>query len=84
MFSADRSTLTIGTTILAAQLAAMIATGFANLFTSLFQASGLGLTATVVSTTQGVGMWLAYRNAIERGLAGGEPGRAGAALDLAS
>ena len=53
-FSDDRSVLAIGTTILAAQLVAMVANGFAGLLTSLFQATGQGLAATLMSLTQGV------------------------------
>lgn len=53
-FVADRSVLAIGVTILTAQLAAMIANGFTGLITSLFQATGRALAATVMSVTQGV------------------------------
>ena len=53
-FSADRSVLAIGGTILTAQLVAMIANGFTGLLTSLFQATGRALAATVMSVTQGV------------------------------
>ena len=53
-FVADRSVLTVGVTILAAQLVAMIANGFAGLLTSLFQATGRAVPATVMSVTQGV------------------------------
>ncbi|SOD73595.1 putative MATE family efflux protein [Jatrophihabitans sp. GAS493] len=53
-FSADRSVLAIGVTILTAQLVAMIANGFTGLLTSLFQATGRALAATVMSVTQGV------------------------------
>ena len=53
-FSADRSILAIGGTILTAQLVAMIANGFAGLLTSLFQATGQALAATLMSVTQGV------------------------------
>ena len=109
-FSADRSVLAIGTTILAAQLVAMVANGFAGLLTSLFQATGQGLAATLMSLTQGVlfipvvvlgdhwfgltgiiwaltvtegsvllvgvALWLAFRPAINRGLAEGSAERA--------
>ncbi|MFF3891076.1 MATE family efflux transporter [Streptomyces sp. NPDC001914] len=54
VFSADRSVLAIGGTILAAQLVAMIANGFAGLLTSLFQATGRAVAATVMSVTHGV------------------------------
>ena len=54
LFSADRSVLAIGGTILTAQLVAMIANGFTGLLTSLFQATGRALAATVISVTQGV------------------------------
>jgi putative MATE family efflux protein len=53
-FSDDRSVLAIGGTILTAQLVAMVANGFAGLLTSLFQATGRALAATVMSVTQGV------------------------------
>ncbi|MFE2531644.1 MATE family efflux transporter [Streptomyces sp. NPDC059371] len=53
-FSADRSVLAIGGTILAAQLVAMIANGFTGLLTSLFQATGRAVAATVMSVTQGL------------------------------
>jgi len=53
-FVADRSVLAIGVTILTAQLVAMIMNGFAGLLTSLFQATGRALPATVMSVTQGV------------------------------
>ncbi|MET7988433.1 MULTISPECIES: MATE family efflux transporter [unclassified Streptomyces] len=53
-FSADRSILGIGATILTAQLVAMIANGFTGLLTSLFQAAGRAGAATVMSLTQGV------------------------------
>ncbi len=53
-FVADRSVLAIGVTILTAQLVAMVANGFAGLITSLFQATGMAMAATVMSVTQGV------------------------------
>ncbi|WP_327233383.1 MATE family efflux transporter [Streptomyces sp. NBC_01317] len=53
-FSADPSALAVGTKILAAQLLGMIATGFANLFTSLFQAAGRAVAATVTSAARGI------------------------------
>jgi Na+-driven multidrug efflux pump len=53
-FVADPSVLSIGVTILTAQLVAMIANGFTGLLTSLFQATGLAVAATVMSVTQGV------------------------------
>ena len=53
-FVADPSVLAIGVTILTAQLVAMIANGFTGLITSLFQATGRALPATVMSVTQGV------------------------------
>jgi multidrug efflux pump len=53
-FVADPSVLSIGVTILTAQLVAMIANGFTGLLTTLFQAAGRGLAATVMSMTQGV------------------------------
>jgi Na+-driven multidrug efflux pump len=53
-FSADRSVLAIGVTILTAQLVAMVANGFTGLLTSLFQATGRAAAATAMSVTQGV------------------------------
>ena len=53
-FVADPTVLAIGVTILTAQLVAMIANGFTGLITSLFQAAGRALAATVMSVTQGV------------------------------
>ena len=53
-FVADPSVLEIGVIILTAQLVAMIANGFTGLITSLFQATGRALPATVMSVTQGV------------------------------
>ena len=53
-FVADPTVLTVGVTILAAQLVAMVANGFAGLLTSLFQATGRAVPATVMSVTQGV------------------------------
>jgi len=114
-FVADRSVLAIGVTILTAQLVAMIMNGFAGLLTSLFQATGRALPATVMSVTQGVlfipivllgnlwfglagiiwaltvtegtvllvgaVMWLASRQAIDRGLAEGSPEPAAEVLE---
>ena len=53
-FVADPSVLAIGLTILTAQLVAMIANGFSGLLTSLFQATGRAVAATVMSVTQGI------------------------------
>ena len=53
-FVADRSVLTIGATVLTAQLVAMVANGFTGLLTSLFQATGRAVAATVMSLTQGI------------------------------
>jgi putative MATE family efflux protein len=53
-FVADRSVLAVGVTILTAQLVAMVANGFTGLLTSLFQATGRAVPATVMSVTQGV------------------------------
>jgi multidrug efflux pump len=53
-FVSDRSVLAVGVTILTAQLVAMIANGFTGLITSLFQATGRALAATVMSVTQGI------------------------------
>jgi len=54
LFASNPSVLAVGATILTAQLVAMVANGFAGLLTSLFQATGRALAATVVSVTQGV------------------------------
>lgn len=54
LFSADGSVLAIGGTILTAQLVAMVANGFTGLLTSLFQATGRAVAATVMSVTQGL------------------------------
>ncbi|GAA2615889.1 MATE family efflux transporter [Paractinoplanes durhamensis] len=54
IFANDRDVLTIGATILTAQLVAMIANGFAGLITSLFQAAGRATPAIVMSMSQGV------------------------------
>ena len=114
-FVSDRSVVAIGVTILTAQLVAMVANGFTGLITSLFQATGRALAATVMSVSQGVlfipivilgnlwfglsgivwaltvteslvllvgvGLWLASRGAIDRGLAEGSPERAAEMLD---
>ena len=53
-FSSDRSVLSIGVVVITAQLTAMIANGFTGLITSLFQATGQAMAATVMSVTQGV------------------------------
>ena len=116
-FVADPSVLAIGVTILTAQLVAMIMNGFTGLLTSLFQATGRALPATVMSVTQGVlfipivilgnlwfglagiiwsltategivfavgvVMWLASRQAIDRGLAEGSAERADQILEQA-
>jgi multidrug efflux pump len=114
-FVADRSVLAVGVTILTAQLVAMIANGFTGLITSMFQATGRALAATVMSVTQGVlfipvvllgnlwfglagiiwaltatecavlvvgvGLWIAYRGAIQQGLAEGSAQRAEEVLE---
>ena len=114
-FVSDPSVLTIGVVVLTAQLVAMIANAFTGLITSLFQATGRALAATITSVTQGIlfipvvllgnlwfgltgiiwaltvteiavlitglALWIAFRGAIERGLAGGSPERAEAALE---
>ncbi|MGW8564836.1 MATE family efflux transporter [Isoptericola sp. NPDC055881] len=54
VFVADPAVLTIGATILTAQLVAMIANAFAGLVTSLFQATGRAVPAIVMSVSQGV------------------------------
>jgi multidrug efflux pump len=53
-FSADRSVLAIGVTVLTAQLVAMLANGFTGLLTSVFQATGRAAAATAMSVTQGI------------------------------
>jgi MATE family, multidrug efflux pump len=54
LFSADASVLSIGTTIICAQLVAMVANGLTGLVTSLFQATGRAVQAMAMSTLQGV------------------------------
>ena len=114
-FSGDHAVLTIGVTILVAQLVATVANGFAGLITSLFQATGRARPAIIMSMSQGilflpivllgnhlfglpgiiwaltvteglvfvvgVGMWLAARRSIDRGLADGSTERAEAVLE---
>ncbi|MER5648322.1 MATE family efflux transporter [Streptosporangium sp. NPDC002524] len=53
-FSADRSVLAIGVTVLTAQLVAMVVNGFTGLITSLFQAAGRSAAAIVMSVAHGV------------------------------
>ncbi|MBL7254272.1 MATE family efflux transporter [Paractinoplanes lichenicola] len=53
-FSADHAVLTIGVTILVAQLVATVANGFTGLITSMFQAAGLAKPAIVMGMAQGV------------------------------
>lgn len=53
-FLPDPSVLLLAATILTAQLVAMVANGFTGLLTSLFQATGRVMPATVMSMTQGV------------------------------
>jgi multidrug efflux pump len=53
-FVANPAVLGIGATIITAQLVSMIFNGFAGLITSLFQATGRALPATIISVTQGV------------------------------
>ncbi len=54
VFAADSSVVAVGATVLAAQLVAMIANGFAGLITSLFQAAGRAVAATTMSVAQGL------------------------------
>jgi putative MATE family efflux protein len=54
LFVANPEYLALGATILTAQVVSMIFNGFTGLITSLFQAAGLALPATIVSITQGV------------------------------
>ena len=53
-FVADPALLSLGAVIITAQLVSMIFNGFTGLITSLFQATGRALPATIMSTTQGV------------------------------
>lgn len=53
-FVSDRSLLALGATIITAQLVSMVFNGFAGLITSLFQATGRILPATIMSMTQGI------------------------------
>jgi multidrug efflux pump len=54
LFVSDRSLLSLGAIIITAQLVSMIFNGFTGLITSLFQATGRALPATIMSITQGV------------------------------
>lgn len=54
VFVSDPTVLRIGVIVLTAQLVAMIANAFTGLVTSLFQATGRALAATIMSVTQGV------------------------------
>jgi multidrug efflux pump len=54
LFVANPEYLALGATILTAQVVSMVFNGFTGLITSLFQAAGLALPATIVSVTQGV------------------------------
>jgi multidrug efflux pump len=54
VFISDSSVLALGVIVLSAQLVAMIANGFTGLITSLFQATGRALAATVMTLTQGI------------------------------
>ncbi|PZF61155.1 MATE family efflux transporter [Curtobacterium sp. MCBD17_034] len=54
LFVADHALLAVGATIITAQLVSMICNGFTGLITSLFQAAGRALPATIMSVTQGV------------------------------
>ena len=54
VFITDPTVLALGILVLTAQLVAMIANGFTGLITSLFQATGRALAATVMSLTQGI------------------------------
>ncbi|WP_423923933.1 MATE family efflux transporter [Frigoribacterium sp. 2-23] len=54
VFLSTPTAVSIGVTILTAQLVAMIANGFTGLITSLFQATGRALPAIVMSSAQGV------------------------------
>lgn len=53
-FVTDRTLLALGATIITAQLVSMVFNGFAGLITSLFQATGRILPATIMSMTQGI------------------------------
>lgn len=53
-FVVDHSLLALGATIITAQLVSMVFNGFAGLITSLFQATGRILSATIMSMTQGI------------------------------
>jgi putative MATE family efflux protein len=54
LFVSDRSLLAVGAAIITAQLVSMIFNGFTGLITTLFQATGKMLAATVMSFTQGI------------------------------
>ena len=51
-FVPDRPVLTIGVSVLTAQLVAMVANGFTGMLISLFQATGRALAATLMSVSQ--------------------------------
>jgi multidrug efflux pump len=53
-FSSDPSILTVGVTILTAQLVAACVNGFTGLITTLFQATGRAVPAIVMSMSQGI------------------------------
>ena len=53
-FTSDSAVLSIGALILTAQLISSVFNGFTGLFTSIFQASGEGITTGIMSITQGV------------------------------
>lgn len=54
LFSKDPSVLSIGTYIIVAMLISAIFNGFTGLFTAIFQASGQGISTTIMSVTQGI------------------------------
>ncbi|AMM19157.1 MATE family efflux transporter [Frondihabitans sp. PAMC 28766] len=53
-FVVDHSLLSLGAVIITAQLVSMVFNGFTGLITSLFQATGRALPATIMSVTQGI------------------------------
>ncbi|RKR76230.1 MATE family efflux transporter [Frondihabitans australicus] len=53
-FVSNPAYLAVGATILTAQLVSMVFNGFTGLITSMFQATGRALPATIMSITQGV------------------------------
>ncbi|MFL0250203.1 MATE family efflux transporter [Clostridium neuense] len=54
LFSKDASVINIGQYIMLAMLISALFNGFTTLFTGIFQASGQGISSTIMSVTQGI------------------------------